>query len=203
CGDIQATAAMMNRLLAGRELGPRLLVPGVLDQAATVRRRWLPRLAQLFMSVPHATTRYLNLLAFYARVAPQEINAWRATLDQAAASRLTAVLDASADWRPPRRRPNPWSMLLAVLVSGGALAASGWLIFGAPSAPGAIGVPGSPAALAVLGASGGTAAASPSAPADTASAAGPGNTPAPGKSGSPSGQAPTGAPTAAASHQLP
>jgi len=93
-------------------------------------------------------------------------------------------------------------MLLAVLVSGGALAASGWLIFGAPSAPGAIGVPGSPAALAVLGASGGTAAASPSAPADTASAAGPGNTPAPGKSGSPSGQAPTGAPTAAASHQL-
>ena len=57
CGDIQATAATMNRLLVGKELGPKLAVEGVLDQAATVRRRWLPRLAQLFMSLPHATNR--------------------------------------------------------------------------------------------------------------------------------------------------
>ena len=69
CGDIGATAATMNRLLAGKELGPQLVINGVLDQAAVVRRRWLPRLAQLFMSLPHATNRYLNLLAFFARVA--------------------------------------------------------------------------------------------------------------------------------------
>lgn len=130
CGDIRATAATMNRLLAGKELGPRLVIKGVLDQAAVVRRRWLPRLAQLLMSVPHATNRYLNLLAFFARVAPEEINAWRATLDPDTARRLNEVLDASPNRRPPRRHPSLLSALLAVVVTGGVLAASGWLIFG-------------------------------------------------------------------------
>jgi len=132
CGDTLPTVAMLNRLLVGRKLGPRLDVTGVLDHAAIVRRRWLPRLAQLFMSEPHATNRYLNLLTFFARVAPREISAWRATLDYATASRLGAVLAASANRRPPRRRPNPVSVLLATLVTGGVLAACGWLIFAAP-----------------------------------------------------------------------
>jgi hypothetical protein len=61
----------MNRLLVGKDLGPRLVVMGILDQAATVRRRWLPRLAQLFMNTPHATNRYLNLLVFFAAPPPR------------------------------------------------------------------------------------------------------------------------------------
>jgi hypothetical protein len=130
CGDIRATAGMMNRLLVGKELGPRLAVKGVLDQAATVRGRWLPRLAQLFMSEPHATNRYLNLLAFFARTAPQEIRTWRASLDELTAARFTAVIEASPNRRAPRRRPNPVSTLLATLVTGGLLALSGWAIFG-------------------------------------------------------------------------
>jgi hypothetical protein len=130
CGDIQATAATMNRLLVGKELGPQLVIKGLLDQAAMVRRRWLPRLAQLFMSLPHATNRYLNLLAFFARVAPKEINAWRATLDPDTARRLNAVLDASANRRPPRRHPSLLSTSLALLVTGGVRAASGWFFFG-------------------------------------------------------------------------
>ncbi len=133
CGDIRATAAMMNRLLVGKELGPRLAIKGVLDQAAIVRRRWLPRLAQLFMSLPHATNRYLNLLAFFARVAPEEINAWRATLDEATARRVTVALQASPNRRPPRRRPGPLPVLLAILVTGGLLAGCGWYIFGPAS----------------------------------------------------------------------
>jgi len=99
CADIQATALMMNRLLVGKDLGPQLDIRGILDQAATVRQRWLPRLAQLFQSQPHATNRYLNLLAFFARVAPEEIDAWRATLDQDTANRLSAVLGASSNRR--------------------------------------------------------------------------------------------------------
>jgi len=99
CRDIQATAWMMNRLLVGKELGPRLDIKGVLDQAVTVRSRWLPRLAQMFQNAPHATNRYLNLLAFYARTAPDEINAWRATLDPATADRLASVLDTSRGWQ--------------------------------------------------------------------------------------------------------
>jgi hypothetical protein len=86
---------MMNRLLVGKELGPRLDIKGVLDQAVTVRCRMLPRLAQMFQNVPHATNRYLNLLAFFARTAPDQINAWRTTLDPDTASRLAAVLDTS------------------------------------------------------------------------------------------------------------
>jgi hypothetical protein len=85
----------MNRLLVGKELGPRLDIKGVLDQAVTVRSRWLPRLAQLFQNVPHATNRYLNLLAFFARTAPAEIATWRATLDPGTAYRLEAVLDTT------------------------------------------------------------------------------------------------------------
>lgn len=134
CGDIRATAAMMNRLLAGKELGPRLAVKGVLDQAVVVRHRWLPRLAQLFMSEPHATNRYLNLLAFFARVAPEEIDGWRASLDAATASRLTAAIEASPNRQAPRRRMSPVSALLAILVSSGLLALSGWVIFGVAGA---------------------------------------------------------------------
>ena len=99
CGDIRATALMMNRLLVGKELGPQLDIRGVLDQAAIVRQRWLPRLAQMFQTAPHATNRYLNLLAFYARVAPEQINAWRATLDEATANRLSVVLGAVPNGR--------------------------------------------------------------------------------------------------------
>jgi len=99
CGDIQATARMMNRLLVGKELGPQLDIRGVLDQAATVRRRWLPRMAQMFQSNPHATNRYLNLLAFFARTAPDQINAWRATLSETTANRLAAVLNVAPNGR--------------------------------------------------------------------------------------------------------
>jgi hypothetical protein len=95
CGDIRAAVWMMNRLLVGKELGPRLDIQGVLDQAVTVRSRLLPRLAQMLQSAPHTTNRYLNLLAFFARTAPDQINAWRATLDADTASRLAAVLDTS------------------------------------------------------------------------------------------------------------
>jgi hypothetical protein len=133
CGDIRATAGMMNRLLVGKELGPRLVIKGVLDQAAAVRRRWLPRLAQLFMNLPHATNRYLNLLAFFARVAPEEIGAWRASLDQATAGRLAAAIGASPNRHPPRRRMSIMSALLATLITGGLLVASGWVLFGVAS----------------------------------------------------------------------
>jgi hypothetical protein len=94
CGDIRATVLMMNRLLVGKDLGPQLDLRGILDQAAIVRQRWLPRLAQMFQSQPHATNRYLNLLAFFARVAPGEVSAWQATLDEATANRLAAALGA-------------------------------------------------------------------------------------------------------------
>ncbi len=202
CGDIRATAAMMNRLLAGRELGPRVAVKGVLDQAAIVRRRRLPRLAQLFMSVPHVTNRYLNLLAFFARVAPEEINAWRATLDEATASRVSAALRASPNRRPPRRRPNPLSVLLALLVTGALLAGCGWLIFRSASNAS----PSSASPSSASSASNGSPSiaslsnSSPSTAASTNGTPNAGNGPATGPSGT--GPGPTLADLSAASRQL-
>jgi hypothetical protein len=95
CGDIRAAVWMMNRLLVGKELGPRLDIEGVLDQAVAVRSGMLPRLVQMLQDAPHTTNRYLNLLAFFTQTAPDQINAWRATLDEDTASRLAAVLDTA------------------------------------------------------------------------------------------------------------
>jgi hypothetical protein len=133
CGDIRATAATMNRLLVGKELGPRIVVKGVLDQAAIVRRRWLPRLAQLFMSEPHATNRYLNLLGFFARVAPEEIRTWRASFDETTARRLNSVMARSVNMRAPSKWRTRASTLVAGLLAAVLLAGSGLEIFGSPS----------------------------------------------------------------------
>jgi hypothetical protein len=130
CGDIRATAATMNRLLVGKELGPQIVVKGVLDQAATVRRRWLPRLAQLFMFEPYATNRYLNLLGFFARVAPDEIRTWRASLDDTTARRLSSVIAGAAKTRMPSKWRIWASTLLAGLVAAGLLAVFGLVMFG-------------------------------------------------------------------------
>ena len=70
CDDIPAAGAMMNRLLVGKDLSPSLAISGVLDQAARVRSRRLPRFAQLAMNEPHLTNRYLNLMAFAERTSP-------------------------------------------------------------------------------------------------------------------------------------
>jgi hypothetical protein len=93
------------------------------------------------MSEPHATNRYLNLLAFFARTSPQEVRTWQASLDEATAARLTAVIEASPNRRAPRRRLNPVSMLLATLVTSGLLALGGWVIFGLADSTGAASTP--------------------------------------------------------------
>jgi hypothetical protein len=66
CGDFGAALCATERLLVGKELEPELQARGMVAQAALVRRRVMPRLAQLAVSEPHLTNRYLNLL-FYAR----------------------------------------------------------------------------------------------------------------------------------------
>lgn len=99
CNDIQAAGAMMNRLLVGRELSPDLLASGVLDQAARVRTRWLPRFAQLAMDEPHLTNRFLNLMAFAAWKSPAAAQAYFDTLDPPTRQRLVSVIETS-----PHRR---------------------------------------------------------------------------------------------------
>src|SRR5579859_6485198 len=67
---------------------------------------------------------------FWRSSHPGEIGGWRASLDAATASRLTAAIEASPNRQAPRRRMSPVWALLAILASSGLLALSGWVIFG-------------------------------------------------------------------------
>jgi hypothetical protein len=99
--DVTAGAAMMNRLLVGKDLSPSLAVSGVLDQAARVRSRWLPRVAQLAMDRPHLTNRYLNLLAFAEQRFPAAAQEYFDSVEPSTRERLLHVIEDS----PHRRKP--------------------------------------------------------------------------------------------------
>lgn len=116
CGDIWAAAAMMNRLLVGKELIPSLEVSGVLDQAARVSSRWLPRLAQLAMNEPHLTNRYLNLMAFAQRKFPDAAQTYFDTLEPATRERLMQVIERS----PHRRNAAAVRRGVPALIAAGA-----------------------------------------------------------------------------------
>jgi hypothetical protein len=95
CGSLPAAVAMLNRLMVGKELGSSVLSEGVVNQAAVVRKRWLPRLEQMNSTTPHLTNRYLNLMAFMAANFPEETKAYLDSLDEPARGRLTAFNESS------------------------------------------------------------------------------------------------------------
>jgi hypothetical protein len=133
CGDLETALDATERLLVGRELQPDIHADGVVTQAGYVRRRLLPRCAQLFQAEPHLTNRYINLL-FHARAT--EAPAWDAFCDRAA----PATKDELAKlWqRSPHRRRRS-SHARRVVMSGVAAAltaaALGGIALAAPSSP--------------------------------------------------------------------
>ena len=106
CGDLDAALNALDRLLVGGTLGPSVRDAGVYDQAARVRRQALPRLAQLFSRAPHVTNRYVNLMAFAERHAPEQRAATVAAMDEAGATRLGDLAGRTPhrSWHPRRRR---------------------------------------------------------------------------------------------------
>jgi hypothetical protein len=105
CGSLDESIIALNRLLVGKDLAHSVGMSGLMNQAATVRRRWLPRLQQLYSSYPHLTNRYLNLLSFAGQSAPGQAYAFRGRLSAATNAR---VYDVSArlarlHQRGPRR----------------------------------------------------------------------------------------------------
>ncbi|MDQ6740854.1 MAG: hypothetical protein M3021_10995, partial [Actinomycetota bacterium] len=127
CNDIQAAGAMMNRLLVGKELSPSLVISGVLDQAARVRTRWLPRFSQLAMNEPHLTNRYLNLMAFAAQRSPVPAQAYFDTLDPATRQRLTKAIQDSPHGRTPGRSRKTVQAVIAALATAAALVFTGFV----------------------------------------------------------------------------
>jgi hypothetical protein len=104
CGELRIALAATERLMSGKDVAPTVAPAGVIDQAATVRHRILPRLAQLFAPEPHLTNRYLNLL-FYAKA--HDPTGWRSVqeeLDKPTAGGLAAMSSRSPH-TPARQTP--------------------------------------------------------------------------------------------------
>jgi hypothetical protein len=80
-------------------------VPDVLDQAAMVRTKALPRVQQLYSGYPHLTNRYLNLMAFARQAMPAQAMAFQARTNLVPAdlwTRRSAPTNADTN-APPRR----------------------------------------------------------------------------------------------------
>ena len=105
CGSLDESIIALNRLLVGKDLARSVGMSGLMNQAATVRRRWLPRLQQLYSSYPHLTNRYLNLLSFAGQSAPGQAYAFRGRLSPATNARVSDVSAklARLHHRGPRR----------------------------------------------------------------------------------------------------
>ena len=91
CGSLDDSITALNRLLVGKDLADSVGMSGLMKQAATVRRRWLPRLQQLYSSYPHLTNRYLNLLSFAGVSAPGQAYAFRGRLSPATNAHVNDV----------------------------------------------------------------------------------------------------------------
>ena len=95
CGDLAASLEATRRLLVGGEMASRLAPGAVLPQAMLVKRRVLPRLAQLLSAEPHVTNRYANLFCFGRYHDPELWRAMRASMDEREADYLDAVWQRS------------------------------------------------------------------------------------------------------------
>jgi hypothetical protein len=125
-GDLDAALNALDRLLVGGTLGPSVRDAGVFDQASQVRQRRLPRLAQLFNRQPHLANRYVNLMAFAGRHAPELRAATMAAMDEAGARRLGDLAGRTPhrSWHPRRRRlltPAAGALATALAIAAAAL----------------------------------------------------------------------------------
>jgi hypothetical protein len=94
-GDLRTALTATERLMSGKDVAPAVAARGVVDQAAVVSHRVLPRLAQLFAPEPHLTNRYLNLLFFAKAHHPEAWRVFQAELDERTAGGLRALSSRS------------------------------------------------------------------------------------------------------------
>lgn len=120
CGDLDVSLHAVYRALVGKEIASHLRADGLTGQALSARHRKLLRFAQLLRPTPHATNRYLNLLAFVRYRTPEEFEAHRSVLG-AAGQQAEPLLAALSRRRPHRSAPAIGVALAALLLLGGVL----------------------------------------------------------------------------------
>ena len=136
-GDLDAALHALDRLMVGGTLAPSLRDAGVFGQASHVRRRRLPRLAQLFNRRPHLANRYVNLMAFAERHAPEQQAALVAALGVDLPARTP-----HRSWHPSRRRlltPAAGALATALVIAAAAYLLPDGTMTGAEAKPDATG----------------------------------------------------------------
>jgi hypothetical protein len=127
CGSLDESIIALNRLLVGKDLARSVGMSGLMNQAASVRRSWLPRLQQLYARYPHLTNRYLNLLSFADQSAPAEARSFHERLDPATDAR---VRDASArQIRLRERGPRRGVVAVSIAASIALVGLAAYVIF--------------------------------------------------------------------------
>ena len=119
--NLEVSLHAVYRALVGKEVASHLRADGLTGQALVARRRRLLRFAQLLRATPHATNRYLDLLAFVRQRTPDAFQTHRAQLT-ATGQQAEPVLAKIAGRRPHNNAPAVGIGLAAMALLGGLLA---------------------------------------------------------------------------------
>ncbi|MET9507030.1 hypothetical protein ABZX62_00915 [Streptomyces flavidovirens] len=106
-GSLDASLGAIARLAVGKEMAPEMSPSGVLAQADRVGRDLLPRFSQLSQDSPHLVNRYVNLVAFAARVRRADFERFQASLNAHDQSLLRDLLIQSPHPRQAGAIPQP------------------------------------------------------------------------------------------------
>ena len=127
CGSLDQSVIALNRLLVGKHLAPSVGMTGLMKQAVTVRKRWLPRLRQLYSAYPLTTNRYLNLVSFAGQWAPEQARTFCAGLKHDTELDVRKILARSA--RQHQRGSRRWVVPVSIAASVAMLGAAGYGVF--------------------------------------------------------------------------
>jgi hypothetical protein len=122
CADLDVSLQAVYRSLVGKDVARLVRAEGFTGQALVARRRPLLRFAQLLRPTPHATNRYLNLLAFVRQSDPEAFGGHRPSL-RGVGPHVEPVLARLAG-----KRPHPSVLAIGVCLAFAVLA--GGLVVG-------------------------------------------------------------------------
>ncbi|MFE0191955.1 hypothetical protein [Streptomyces sp. NPDC058989] len=98
-GSLESSLAVLTRYMVGKDMAPQVSASGILKQADLVQREAIPRYSQLLQSRPHLVNRYVNVIAFAARVHPAEYRTFESGLEPAPRQVLHTLLSSSPQGR--------------------------------------------------------------------------------------------------------
>lgn len=116
CADLDVSLQAVYRSLVGKDVARHIRAEGFTGQALVARRRPLLRFAQLLRPSPHATSRYLHLLAFVWQSNPEAFGVHRPSL-RAVGPQVEPVLARLA-----AKRPHPSVLAIGICLAFMALA---------------------------------------------------------------------------------